>query len=115
MLNNLLPEDIRILGYTEVPEDFNSRFSWKHREYKYFFDLGTKDLSKMKEASEKLLGQHNFRHFCKRDENKCKDGQEQNFERVMHEITFDPVFGDIQTDNPNPIFNMYVWTLKGKL
>lgn len=62
----------------------------------------------MKEASEKLLGQHNFRHFCKRDENKCKDGQEQNFERVMHEITFDPVFGDIQTDNPNPIFNMYV-------
>ncbi|KAL4432546.1 hypothetical protein ABPG77_000483 [Micractinium sp. CCAP 211/92] len=35
LLNRVLPKDIRVLGWTDVPEDFSARFSAKFREYKY--------------------------------------------------------------------------------
>ncbi|KAL4436896.1 hypothetical protein ABPG75_004035 [Micractinium tetrahymenae] len=35
LLNRVLPRDIRVLGWTDVPEDFSARFSAEFREYKY--------------------------------------------------------------------------------
>ena len=40
-INKCLPDDIRILAYADVPEDFDARFSCIFREYKYFFIKST--------------------------------------------------------------------------
>lgn len=37
LLNQILPDDIQITGWTPVPEDCNARFSATYRQYKYFF------------------------------------------------------------------------------
>jgi tRNA pseudouridine38/39 synthase len=36
-INRCLPEDIRILAYSEVDDSFDARFSCVYREYNYFF------------------------------------------------------------------------------
>jgi len=67
-LNHVLPEDIRMIGYSEVPEHFDARFSCIYREYKYFFCQGGMKIDRIKSACKKLIGLHDFRNFCKRDE-----------------------------------------------
>ncbi|GAB2236857.1 hypothetical protein Droror1_Dr00026739 [Drosera rotundifolia] len=67
ILNNVLPKDIRILGWCPVPLDFHARFSCLSREYKYFFWRENLDISAMKIAGKKFLGEHDFRNFCKMD------------------------------------------------
>lgn len=37
LLNRHLPNDIRVMGWTPAPNDFNARFSCLGRVYKYFF------------------------------------------------------------------------------
>ena len=37
VLNRSLPDDIRVMGWTDVPDDFSSRFSCTGRTYRYFF------------------------------------------------------------------------------
>jgi tRNA pseudouridine38/39 synthase len=45
-----------------------SRFSAKHREYKYFIvQDGTLDMEAMEKAAQYLVGTHDFRNFCKAD------------------------------------------------
>jgi tRNA pseudouridine38/39 synthase len=77
MLNRHLPKDIRILGYTLVPEYFDARFSCIYREYKYFFNPETMDLTRMALAARKLIGTHDFRNFCKKDESQQFDENEE--------------------------------------
>ncbi|PNW86426.1 hypothetical protein CHLRE_02g086050v5 [Chlamydomonas reinhardtii] len=36
LINKALPPEVRILGWTPVPADFNARFSCLYRQYKYF-------------------------------------------------------------------------------
>lgn len=69
ILNRVLPAEIKILGWTTVPDDFSARFSAQYREYKYFIVTRPEDLDidKMREAAQYLLGEHDFRHFCKVD------------------------------------------------
>ena len=67
ILNRLLPPDIRVVAYTPVPEDFDARFSCKTRVYKYFFPAADLDIDLMHEAAQKLVGEHDFRNFCKVD------------------------------------------------
>lgn len=40
ILNGLLPNDIRVLAWTPVADDFSARFSCKMRTYKYWFPRG---------------------------------------------------------------------------
>jgi tRNA pseudouridine38/39 synthase len=79
MLNNTLPNDIRILGWCPVSNDFSARFSATTRTYRYFFLARDMDLVKMEEALQILVGQHDFRNFCKMDVEKVC-----NFERKIH-------------------------------
>ncbi|KDP27512.1 hypothetical protein JCGZ_20152 [Jatropha curcas] len=67
VLNRVLPNDIRILGWCPVPNDFNARFSCLSREYKYFFWGDNLNLLAMESASKKFIGEHDFRNFCKMD------------------------------------------------
>ncbi|WCJ44019.1 hypothetical protein M5689_024715 [Euphorbia peplus] len=67
VLNGVLPNDIRILGWSPVSRDFSARFSCLSREYKYFFWSDDLNLLTMEHAGKKLIGEHNFRNFCKMD------------------------------------------------
>ncbi|KAI5400043.1 hypothetical protein KIW84_065114 [Lathyrus oleraceus] len=67
VINRELPNDIRVLGWCPVPVDFHARFSCLSREYKYFFWKENLNILAMKTAGTKLLGEHDFRNFCKMD------------------------------------------------
>ncbi|XP_046850164.1 tRNA pseudouridine(38/39) synthase-like [Xenia sp. Carnegie-2017] len=67
VLNKLLPNEIRVIGWTPVSLDFKARFSCMHRMYKYYFPRGNLDLKRMNEAGQKFVGEHDFRNFCKMD------------------------------------------------
>lgn len=79
-LNTRLPEDIRIQDSREVPADFHPRFQKTVKTYEYkiynrkfpdptkrlytFFYYYPLDISKMQQAAEYLVGEHDFRSFC---------------------------------------------------
>ncbi|BAT94363.1 hypothetical protein VIGAN_08096200 [Vigna angularis var. angularis] len=67
VLNRVLPNDIRILGWCPAPVDFHARFSCLSREYKYFFWKEKLNIPAMESAGNKLVGEHDFRNFCKMD------------------------------------------------
>lgn len=67
MLNAILPNDIRVLGWCPVKLDFNARFGTRSRIYRYYFVRRNLDLKLMLETSKKYIGEHDFRHFCKID------------------------------------------------
>lgn len=77
LLNGVLPPSIRVIAWSPVSPDFNSRFSCSYRHYKYPFHLQFPsspskqlDLSLMRTAAESLIGEHDFRNFCKLDGSK---------------------------------------------
>jgi len=79
-LNHNLPEQIRILGCKEVPEEFHARFTCKGKEYLYriyneevmdpfehmkaFHQPMSLDFKAMKEAQQHLMGTHDFSSFA---------------------------------------------------
>ncbi|XP_054790073.1 uncharacterized protein LOC129298274 isoform X2 [Prosopis cineraria] len=67
VLNRVLPNDIRILGWCPVPVDFHARFSCLSREYEYFFWRENLNIQAMESAAKKFLGEHDYRNFCKMD------------------------------------------------
>ncbi|WP_459129839.1 tRNA pseudouridine(38-40) synthase TruA [Guggenheimella bovis] len=75
LLNEYLPEDIRIQQIEEVDERFHARFHVKSKTYRYLIERGpenpltrrftlhdeeTIDVSKLKKASSLFLGTHDF-------------------------------------------------------
>lgn len=67
MINHCLPEDIRIVGWCPVTEEFSARFSAAFRAYRYFFVKKDLNLLKMERACHFLVGSHDFRNICKLD------------------------------------------------
>nr|CAG4641791.1 EOG090X083V [Eurycercus lamellatus] len=67
LLNKVLPNGIRALAWAPVEASLSSRFDCKHRIYHYYFPKSTLDIEKMKIASQSLIGEHDFRNFCKMD------------------------------------------------
>ena len=65
ILNGILIPEIRVTALAYVDEDFNARFQCKSRSYRYLFHMFNKDLDKMKEAASYLIGEHDYRSFCK--------------------------------------------------
>ena len=86
-LNGFLPEDIRILSLERVDNRFHARLNAVGKEYRYYISLDKKrdvfarrymaaidhpeslDIERMRSASEKLLGEHDFQGFS---DNKSK-------------------------------------------
>lgn len=79
MLNSVLPDTIRILGWSPVSDEFSARFSATTRTYRYFFVQRRLRLDKMREALQLMVGKHDFRNFCKMDVEKVY-----NFERTIY-------------------------------
>lgn len=85
MLNKNLPDEVRVLGWCDVPSDFSARFSCQDRTYKYFFPRGDMDLDAMRAAAKHLIGCHDFRNFCYMDIN----GGVTNFRRTILKFDID--------------------------
>lgn len=80
-LNAHLPKDISVLNCIDVSDDFHARYSVKSKTYLYKFDIGQvadvflKDrafwvkgevnLTKMQQAAQLFVGEHNFASCCK--------------------------------------------------
>jgi tRNA pseudouridine38-40 synthase len=81
----LLPSDVRVFRAVRAPEGFDARFGALRRHYEYRVSTAIfgvhpmrardtltwprpLDLAAMNEASASLLGEHDFRAFCKRRE-----------------------------------------------
>lgn len=70
MLNRNLPREVRVLGWCPVGEDFDARFSCRGRRYLYFFSGLGLDVDRMRQAAAKLVGEHDFCNFARRDPNR---------------------------------------------
>jgi tRNA pseudouridine38-40 synthase len=70
-INDLLPNDIRIIGSAQVPMGFKTRFAHR-RHYRYVLCKepweGELDTDKMQEAGHLMEGTHNYINFSKRNE-----------------------------------------------
>ena len=81
-LNRILDEDVRIMSITDAPSGFHARFSALRRHYLYKlidnndvtpplsrYDVASwyrpLEVERMNEASELVLGHHDFAAFCK--------------------------------------------------
>ena len=68
IINANLPPDIQIVAWAACPSlDFSARFNCVNRTYKYFFPRGDLNLDLINEGGSYLLGEHDFRNFCKMD------------------------------------------------
>ena len=97
VLNEYLPEDIRILKVEVAGERFHSRLNATGKVYEYClckkdgFDVfGRKymwqmdkelDVMRMRQAAEKLVGEHDFKGFC------TKASRKKSTERNLYDIT----------------------------
>lgn len=76
LLNSVLPPSIRILAWSPIPASFDSRFSCTYRHYRYAFHTRPTptspelDLELMRQGAQLLLGEHDYRNFCKLDGSK---------------------------------------------
>ncbi|KAG9044584.1 hypothetical protein FS837_007902 [Tulasnella sp. UAMH 9824] len=102
MLNAVLPRSIRVLAWSPVADDFDARFTCTFRHYKYFFSAGFPpyphlslspgqngllDIEAMQDGAGRLVGNHDFRNFCKIDPSKQVD----NYTRRITHATITPV------------------------
>nr|CAB3265320.1 tRNA pseudouridine(38/39) synthase-like [Phallusia mammillata] len=86
MLNQVLPAEIRILGWTPVDESFSARWQCTQRVYHYYFPRGKLDVKKMNNAAQLLCGTHDYRNFCKLNVANCRV-----FIRRIDEFSIKPV------------------------
>ncbi|PKI85368.1 tRNA pseudouridine(38/39) synthase [Malassezia vespertilionis] len=115
-LNRLLPPTIRIQAWSPVSPHFSSRFDCQYRHYKYFFTLGAPhsltwqrqssshfpkrlDITRMRKAAARLVGEHDFRNLCKVDASK----QITNFVRRIDGATIDEVAVGWPTTQEAPV------------
>lgn len=103
LLNKVLPADIRVLGWSEVTDEFNARFSSTYRRYRYFFVKRQLDIDLMHEAAQSLVGVHNFQNFCKIDV--------ENVINFVREIFFAKI--ELFYESTNKDESMYMLELQG--
>ena len=79
-INSVLPQEIGLWAYAEVPKDFSSRYNALLRHYKYIFPEPFSSLQKnckidlelVQKACKELEGQHDFINFSKWEKRKVK-------------------------------------------
>lgn len=104
-LARFLPKDVRVKQISVVPGDFDARFSAMRRYYEYRVTnaaFGVEplrardtvsypkplDLGAMQDASNRLLGLHNFAAFCKRREGATTVRELQRFDWAQEGTVF---------------------------
>lgn len=67
LLNGALPDNIRVICWSPIESDVSARFDCTGRIYRYYFPKGDLDIDAINEAGKRMIGQHDFRNFCKMD------------------------------------------------
>ena len=82
-LNKMLPEDIKIISFEKVSDDFHARYNAKRKIYEYRIVLKNKDpfqdqlaciypmefdFDLFKKALDKFVGKHNYQDFTSKEE-----------------------------------------------
>lgn len=104
ILNRVLPDDVRVLAWAAAPAGFSARFSCTGRTYKYFFVKSHYDIGRMRCAASHLVGEHDFRNFCKMDVIHVS-----NYVRAIRAFTIEPC-GDTPEEDP---LGLWVATVHG--
>lgn len=65
VLNNILPEEIKVKGWAPVPHNFSARHHCRERHYKYFFVDKTNLFSSYTKTSEIISKKNNFYDLSK--------------------------------------------------
>ena len=104
MLNRVLPDTIRALGWCQVTDDFSSRFSCAYRKYRYFFVRRDLNIEAMSNAAALLVGEHDFRNVCKIDIAKVT-----NFRREVYSAQILP----FQESTENPELSVWMLEIRG--
>lgn len=94
-LNKMLPDDIKIISFEKVADDFHARYNAKEKIYEYRILLTNKDplsfdlayiypmeldIELFKQALNKFVGTHNYQDFTSKEED------ESNFVRNIYSI-----------------------------
>ena len=94
-LNKMLPDDIKIISFTKVDDDFHARYNAVRKIYEYRILLTNKDplsydlayiypmelnIDLFKEALNKFVGTHNYQDFTSKEED------EDGFIRTIYNI-----------------------------
>ncbi len=66
-INKVLPDDVRVVAWSPVSDEFDARFNAQARTYKYYFLADGMDVERMRQAAKLLEGEHDFRNLCKID------------------------------------------------
>ncbi|WVQ80123.1 tRNA pseudouridine(38-40) synthase [Cryptococcus sp. DSM 104549] len=115
LLNSVLPPSIRILAWSPIDPEFDSRFSCSYRHYRYAFHVRPTptspplDLALMREAAAYLIGEHDHRNFCKLDGSK----QIENHNRTVLEAYFSSGLEQGTSPGEGPDDGMVVFNLIG--
>lgn len=102
-LNALTHEDIVVKSVEHAPGDFSARFDARSREYRYYlavdevppvflsqlsWSVGPLDVDAMERASRCLIGEHDFKSFCRAvsavDKPTCRNLMEISFFKEEH-------------------------------
>uniref|UniRef100_A0A087XUI6 Pseudouridylate synthase 3 n=1 Tax=Poecilia formosa TaxID=48698 RepID=A0A087XUI6_POEFO len=107
MLNRVLPQDIRILGWAAAEQGFSARFDCQSRTYRYYFPRGSLDVELMADAAKRYEGTHDFRNLCKMD---VGNGVLQ-FERTILSASVRPL--QPQQVSSAERYDLFVFEIKG--
>jgi len=69
-VNQHLPQDIKIIGFTQVPSDFSPRHHAIYRHYKYVTYYKGENLIQMKQLAKYILGNHDFKNISSKKTDK---------------------------------------------
>eukprot|EP00178_Gracilaria_changii_P014235 TRINITY_DN40290_c0_g1_i1.p1 TRINITY_DN40290_c0_g1~~TRINITY_DN40290_c0_g1_i1.p1 ORF type:complete len:507 (-),score=49.21 TRINITY_DN40290_c0_g1_i1:1356-2876(-) len=90
-------------------QKFSARFDATHRSYKYFFPKGDLDINAMRRGAAFFKGTHDFRNFCRIDENVT------NFERHMFAVEIRRMHDDFPLeDDQDDEYTIYYLFVKGQ-
>ena len=115
ILNRILPPSIRVLAWSPVSDDFSARFNCRRRHYKYFFNSlplpsPPLDLDRLQDAASRLVGEHDFRNFCKLDGSKQIERYGRRIDRAEVSVLRK---GDKIRDGTVDLGDLYVLDLAG--
>ena len=96
-------------SWTPVAASFSARFSCQERSYRYYFPKSNLDLHRMQEAAQLLVGEHDFRNFCKADINNGVT----NFVRTINDISINIFMNDGEHTIGNNPRTMHVLQIDG--
>ncbi len=123
-LNGLLPEDILIIDINELTEPFDARRNAVSRTYRYIIAKKSRAINRqyvwiprikfsvesMQEASQYLVGEHDFTSFCK------TNGQTDDFISCVSDVNWKTVDDEIHFEiTANRFFHHMVRIIVGTL